>query len=119
MSNENNLKSWKPGQSGNPKGRTKGALNRSTIVKKWLEINQKAYNEITGLDEILSNEDLITLAQIKNARKGDTAAYKELMNSAYGAPKQEIDNTVREQPILIIPPKDKKRIEDSNDYGTN
>ena len=29
---------FKKGVSGNPKGKPKGTLNRSTIAKKWLEV---------------------------------------------------------------------------------
>jgi len=39
----------------------------------------------------MSQEDLMTLAQIKKAREGDTAAYKALMDSCYGAPVQQIE----------------------------
>jgi hypothetical protein len=39
----------------------------------------------------LTQEDIITLQQIHKARKGDTNAYKAVMDSAYGAPKQDIE----------------------------
>jgi hypothetical protein len=43
----------------------------------------------------------MTLAQIKKAREGDVAAYKALMDSAYGAPAQSIDQNINiEKPIF-------------------
>ena len=41
MSREQNLKSWTKGQSGNPKGKPKGAKNRSTIIKEILNLMVK------------------------------------------------------------------------------
>ena len=100
MANEENLKSWSPGQSGNPNGRPKGSKNRSTIAKRWLESNQKFKNPITNEEETLSQEDIMSLALIKKARNGDVNAYKALEDSAYGAPVQQIDQTIFEQPIF-------------------
>ena len=84
---------FKPGQSGNPKGRPKGAKSRSTVIKRWLEAMDKGKNPMTGEVEEMSVEDKMTLALIGKALKGDTSAYKALMDSAYGAPKQEIEET--------------------------
>jgi hypothetical protein len=61
---------------------------------------QNAKNPITGIDENLSQEDLITLAMIHKARKGDVAAYKQLMDSTFGMPMQQIENTIIEQPLF-------------------
>jgi hypothetical protein len=58
-----------------------------------------AKNPITGEDEKLSQEDLMTLALLKKARNGDVAAYKQLMDSGYGMPTQQIEHT-GEQPIF-------------------
>ncbi len=92
--NEDNLKKpWKKGQSGNPAGRPKGSKNRSTIAKYWLETSQSVKNPITGEIEIMTQEDLITLSQIKKAREEDTGAYRALMDSAYGSPIQQIEET--------------------------
>jgi hypothetical protein len=92
MAKEDNLKpAWDKGESGNPNGRPKGAKNRSTIAKYWLEVNQKLKNPLTGAEETMSQEDLMTLALIKKAREGDVAAYKALMDSGYGAPLQQIE----------------------------
>lgn len=88
-----------PGQSGNPNGRPKGSKNRSTIARKWLETMQDAKNPITGELEKLTQEDLITLAMINKARKGDVNAYKQLMDSGFGMPTQQIDVTT-ENPIF-------------------
>lgn len=46
MNNKNypNLRSWKKGQSGNPKGRKVGSKNVSTIVRKLLD--QKTVDEM-------------------------------------------------------------------------
>ena len=41
----------------------------------------------------MSQEDLMTLALIKKAREGDVNAYKALMDSGYGAPVQQIEQT--------------------------
>ncbi len=93
-------KQFQKGQSGNPNGRPKGSLNRSTIAKYWLEVNQNLKNPLTGENETMSQEDLMTLALIKKAREGDVNAYKALMDSGYGAPTQQITQTIIEQPLF-------------------
>lgn len=99
MAREDNLKPMQPGETRNPNGRPKGSKNRSTIARKWLEVMQDAKNPITGELEKLSQEDIMTLALIKKARGGDVNAYKQLMDSGYGLPKQTIEQ-VQEQPIF-------------------
>ena len=89
-----NLKPFEPGESGNPNGRPKGSKNRSTIARQWLEVNQSLKNPITGEQETMSQEDLMTLALIKKARDGDVNAYKALMDSGYGSPQQTTESLV-------------------------
>ena len=91
---------FKKGESGNPAGRPKGSKNRSTIARRWLEVNQSLKNPITGENETMSQEDLMTLALIKKAREGDVNAYKALMDSGYGAPVQQIEQTNIEIPLF-------------------
>ena len=80
MAREDNLKpAWQPGQSGNPTGKPKGARNRSTIVKELLDINDQ--------------ETKMHQAQINKAIEGDTGAYKAVLDSAYGAPTQQVETT--------------------------
>ena len=100
MANEQNLKNWEKGVSGNPKGRPKGALGRATIVKQWMEAKQSLKNLISGELEMLSQEDAGTLALIHKMRQGDVAAYKALMDSLYGAVKQTMELSQAEQPIF-------------------
>jgi len=80
-----NLKPQKAGEpSHNPNGRPKGLRNRSTIVREWLEATESMKNPITGESEKLTQYDIITLALIQKARKGDVQAFKELMDSSFG-----------------------------------
>jgi hypothetical protein len=65
-----------------------------------LEVNQNLKNPITGENETMSQEDLMTLALIKKAREGDVNAYKALMDSGYGAPVQQIEQTNIEIPLF-------------------
>ena len=57
---------YKKGESGNPSGRPKGSLNRKTIARIYLSYLQEEVNPLTGIKELLSNEDMITLALILN-----------------------------------------------------
>ena len=102
MPNPENVEKHKfeKGESGNPNGRPKGSKNRSTIARQWLEVNQSLKNPLTGENETMSQEDLMTLALIKKAREGDVNAYKALMDSGYGSPVQQIEQTILEQPIF-------------------
>ena len=100
MPNEDNLIPAKKGEVRNPNGRPKGAKNRSTIARQWLEVNQSLKNPLTGEQETMSQEDLMTLALIKKAREGDVNAYKALMDSGYGSPLQQIEQTNIEQPLF-------------------
>jgi len=96
MPNPENIKPPKKGEVRNPNGRPKGSKNRSTIARKWLEVNQSLKNPLTSETETMSQEDLMTLALIKKAREGDVNAYKALMDSGYGAPIQQIEQTSME-----------------------
>ena len=100
MANEKNLRPAQKGEVRNPNGRPKGAKNRSTIARQWLEVNQSLKNPLTGEQETMSQEDLMTLALIKKAREGDVAAYKALMDSGYGAPLQQVEQTITELPLF-------------------
>ena len=97
-----NLKPFEKGESGNPNGRPKGSRNRSTIAKQWLEVSQKIKNPITGKEEDLEQQDIMTLALIKKARNGDVSAYKELMDSAYGKIMQPTDITTKGDSLNVI-----------------
>jgi hypothetical protein len=81
MANEQNLRpAWKKGETPNPNGRPKGRRNRSTILKELLDMDD--------------NELKMHLAQINKAiKKEDTNAYKAVLDSAYGAPVQQIEQT--------------------------
>ena len=103
MANEENLKPFKKGQSGNPKGRPKGARSRSTIVQQWLESSEVIINPLTGKNQRLQQSDIITLALIKKARKGDVQAFKELMDSGYGKTLTSVDVTTQGEKLNPIP----------------
>tara|TARA_R100001510_G_scaffold56456_1_gene62082 strand:+ start:1153 stop:1494 length:342 start_codon:yes stop_codon:yes gene_type:complete len=102
MANEENLIPYKKGQSGNPKGRPKGSKNRSSVARKWLQVEQDLKNPLTSEIETMSQEDLMTLALIKKAREGDTQAYQKLLDSAYGAPVQQVEQTNIELPFFNL-----------------
>ena len=100
MAREDNLKKFTSEYQPKNNGRPKGSKNRSTIARKWLEVNQSLKNPLTGESETMSQEDLMTLALIKKAREGDVTAYKALMDSGYGAPLQQVEQTILEQPLF-------------------
>jgi len=81
-----NLKPFKKGQSGNPKGKPKGTRNRSTILKKWIKVRVKIKDKANpSLKEVRGTvEDEIVLALISKARSGDVQAIKEIMDTLYG-----------------------------------
>lgn len=94
MANEENLKPFKKGEVSNPAGRPKGSKNRATVVKELLEFASSQKNVLTGEQETLTQEQAITLAMLLKAGKGDVNAYKALMDSCYGAPKQTTDTNL-------------------------
>lgn len=101
-SNGGMLTPFEPGKSGNPNGRPKGSKNRSTIAKKWLETREEVVNPMTNEPEWLTQEDIMTMALIRKARRGDVNAYNALMVSGYGIPKPEGNNDTNEGVIIRI-----------------
>lgn len=86
MANVDNLTSWKAGQSGNPTGKPKGTLNRSTVLKRYLGAKMKSNPEDipVELEGKITVEDAIALALIKKALSGDVAAIREVQDTVHG-----------------------------------
>jgi len=96
------------------KGRKAGVQNRNTIARKILALTRvyptkeleelkKLYPEI---DNSMTTEEMIYIIQADKAiTDKDTPAAKFIIDSAYGAPKQEIDMTSdgeRINPIVTV-----------------
>ena len=103
MPNPENIIPPKKGEVRNPAGKLKGTRNRSTIVREMLELMRDmpdhlkaAFPDLSGK---ISNEQIITLSQLLKAESGDTNAYKAVMDSAYGAPKQTLGGEGDDEPI--------------------
>jgi hypothetical protein len=105
MPNPQNLigHGFKPGQSGNPKGKPKGVKNRSTTAKIILDmiakypdnIFDKLKDQYPGLEKEMSIEEMMTIIQADKAiRKQDTQAYNAVMDSRYGKANQPIDAAI-------------------------
>lgn len=72
-------------------GRPKGTKNRSTILKRWLEVQIK---------DGLTVEDEVILALIKKAKQGDVQAIKEIQDTLHG---KIIDKTeVKHEGDIIV-----------------
>jgi hypothetical protein len=69
---------FKPGQSGNPKGRPKGAKNESTILREILE--RKITLRSEGRPQKIPVLQGIHLRIAENALKGDTKSAAFLLN---------------------------------------
>ena len=96
MAKEDNLKMFSSDYQPKKNGRPKGTLNRSTIAKRWLNTIENIKNPMNGEMQFLTQEEIMTLSMLRKARNGDVQAYKALMDSAYGAPKDTIDITQHE-----------------------
>lgn len=104
MPNPGNIEKhkMKKGETLNPSGRPKGSRNRSTIIREIFEIMELSNNSITGKNEKLSQEQIMTLAVLKKAKAGDVRAYQALMDSGYGQPKQQIEMSNEEGGVFKI-----------------
>lgn len=90
MANEGNLKPFKPGQSGNPKGRPKGIKNWSTIVQQLLadeKLLEKHLTKKPSYWEDLPNKNAanaIVMAMIIQAMSGKKDAADWLRKLGFG-----------------------------------
>jgi benzoyl-CoA reductase/2-hydroxyglutaryl-CoA dehydratase subunit BcrC/BadD/HgdB len=91
MANEQNLKPYPKGVSGNPAGKPKGTEHSKTRLKRILELVQKKRNPITGEDEEFTVLELMDMQMIAKALKGDQRAYQEVIDRLEGKPKQSTE----------------------------
>jgi predicted transcriptional regulator len=83
-----NLKPFKPGQSGNPKGRRKGQRDYRTLF--WVALEHIANNHEMTAEEV---EEALHVAGITKALKGDFFFHQEILNRVYGKPTDKMDVT--------------------------
>jgi len=92
-----NLIPFKPGESGNPKGRPKGQRDYATIYREALiriaEAKDKTPEEI---------EEMIEEVGLNKALKGDYNFFKDVRDRIHGKPMQHQDITSGGEPITGI-----------------
>lgn len=105
----NSLKNLKPAwEKGHPKlegaGRPKGSRDRAGLVRKFLDASLRGKKLPYELKDAATLADILILALIEKAKTGDVAAYRELMDSAYGKipEKQELTGADGKPLIPII-----------------
>ena len=87
---QSNLKPFKKGQSGNPKGRPKLPDIKAAMAKVLAE-------EKDGMDAL----EAVLKALRTRAIKGDVRAAQELLDRGYGRSKQSIDHTTDGEKISV------------------
>ena len=90
---------WKPGESGNLKGRPLNPLNQA--IQK--ELSKRHYITIDGQRKILSENEILINVLRQFAREGNLRAIELLWDRGYGKPDQNIG--LSGDPIIqIVPP---------------
>lgn len=87
------------GEIRNPAGKPKGTRNRSTIIREIIEVAAaEALKSKSGLDLGVQPQtifDQLVLAQVIKASLGDTAAFKEIADGAFGKVTDKLQQTVQ------------------------
>lgn len=107
MPNPENLIPAKKGEVRNPNGRGKGVPNSATRYKRLLQLVEKQKNPVTGKLENFTVAEVMDMAQMVKARKGDTRAYEVILDRLEGRPAQSMDVTSageKIEPIVIYTP---------------
>ncbi len=81
-----NLRPFKKGQSGNPKGRRKGQRDYRTLF--WIALEHIASQHDMTPEQV---EEALHAAGITKAIKGDFYFYQEIANRVYGKPKEHME----------------------------
>lgn len=105
-----NLKSFKPGESGNPNGRPLGQRNYATIYKEALI---KLADKRGMTPEDLENE--ILLVGLEKAAGGDYRFYQDLQDRLNGKPVQRNELTGADGKDLIPDANSKKKTDGALD----
>lgn len=124
MANEQNLIPFKPGQSGNPAGKPKGARSLSTIIREFLEQEldwslvpvkpERAKHLAEKYRGKAGWEALVAVAAGK-AMSGDTKAMAWLSKAGYGDKiTHDFDGGLFSQKKLVIEVVQPKTIEDDD-----
>ena len=90
-------KPFKPGKSGNPKGRPKGARSLSTILREMLE--EPIDIVVDGKKERREFREVIIRKLLKKANDGDMRAIQEIFDRVEGKAQQNIDHTTQGEKI--------------------
>lgn len=99
MANEQNLKSWQPGQSGNPKGKPKGTKHLSTWIQEMMENDSFKIMLSNGKIKKEAPIRATITVLINKALEGDMKAADLLCKYGYGS---KINITTRELPTPIL-----------------
>ena len=96
MNNEN-LTSYKPGQSGNPKGKPKGAVSIVTILKKLMnkKIKMPGTHPLTGEKNAnIKIKDAVALRLVTSALAGNTRSLQEIIDRLDGKVTQPLEHSI-------------------------
>jgi len=101
---------WKPGESGNPAGKPKGARHWSTIVQELLNVETELLIQKGPYDfatEMGIPAEVITRTMIRKAVAGDVKAAAWLKDTGYGAKVDVTSNGKKLEGLVIIRNDDK------------
>lgn len=93
---------WKPGQSGNPKGKPSNRKILNEILEKF---GVEYPEDKDGKKSKLSRNEMLVLATYRLATKGNAAALNQLWDRIDGKVKLpvEVDATIRRHGVMVVP----------------
>lgn len=88
---ENLAPQWQPGQSGNPKGRPKGIVSITDTLRKVIEKKMETIDPVTKNKDRKKIKEIIALALVGKALKGDVRAIQEMLDRLEGRVTQKVE----------------------------